>query len=125
MLDCRLSVRSAKVVVSATTKQARKRLGRLQLSARCNQTTTATLNGKVVVTVTAHRRRKCLTLSFKGVGATLSTGTTHTFTLSLPKRALADLQTGDPESASFTLTATYAGRSAHARAKLPRLRGVR
>jgi hypothetical protein len=118
---CALAPTTNKVLVGGSARRARR--GTVTLTAMCSQFVNATVTGRVTeLAVRGHRRRRD---TLAPVQRYVPANTATSLTVKLPARAIAALEAGRPESATFTLTAVDEHGTASAGVTLGRLKPLR
>jgi hypothetical protein len=110
--SCTIRAKSAKVLLPPTTKNPHKRKtsrkpGTVSFVIRCDQDAHVTLQGKLhEVVKPKHGRMRTKTFALPMGHGSAHARAALTLTLNLPRKALAALRSGGPESVTVILTAT-------------------
>lgn len=117
--SCTLTPSGARVT-AVTPKHHRKPTSwTLKLKLKCNQPVNVKISGKIAATL---KHKKHRSFKIAAVSASVSAGKSVSLTVKVPKAAVTALNGGARESATFTLTGTNANGTAHASAKIKRLK---
>jgi hypothetical protein len=113
-------------VLLKRSKKSKQRPGTLTLTARCTQSLSAKLTGKVTVTALKlrHRKRKTKSYAVHAIRISLAAGRTRSVTPKLPAAVLTALRHHHRESASFTLVGTNADGTGRATVRIRALTGL-
>ena len=102
--------------------------GLLSLSARCNQTASVSVAGKVTITspapATTNKRKEPTMIELAELRAKVTGGTTVHLTVKLPKSAIKALLGGAHETVTLALTVTTANGVSHSRTTINLLKPV-
>jgi hypothetical protein len=124
--SCTLGATTDKVGLPAKNSQSPSGTeGKLFFAAKCSPSASVGLTGRLTEVLTQNGRSRSTTYTLPKVTGSARAGSTLTLAVKLPAGAVTGLEHGAHEAASMTLTATDAGGSSTATAKITKLVGER